>query len=185
MAHTPKGAEGAERRAPPADEYEGEHLPINPTIEALTRWLALAGGALLLFTVAITLVSVAGRYGFNQPLPGDYESVEMLAAVAIFLFFPYTHATNSNIVVRFFTDGLSARKQRILDLTHDVIFTLVAALLAWRLAIGFAEKFHSGESTMLVRIPFWWSYTFAVASMILLCLVCIARLVAGLRAIRQ
>jgi TRAP-type C4-dicarboxylate transport system permease small subunit len=185
MAHTPDGAEGAARRAPPADEYEGEHLPINRTIEALTRGLALVGGTLLLLTIAITLISVVGRYGFNEPLPGDYESVEMIAAVAIFLFFPYTHATNSNIVVRFFTDGLSARKQRILDLIHDVIFTLVAGLLVWRLAIGFAEKFHSGESTMLVRIPFWWSYTFAVASMILLCLVCVARLFAGVRALRQ
>jgi TRAP-type C4-dicarboxylate transport system permease small subunit len=185
MAHNTDGAEGAARRAPPADEYDGEHLPINRTIESLTRWLALAGGGLMLIAIAITLISVVGRYGFSEPLPGDYELVEIIAAVAIFLFFPYTHATNSNIVVRFFTDGFSARSQQILDLFHDVIFTLVAALLAWRLAIGFEEKLQSGESTMLVRIPFWWSYGFAVASMVLLCLVCVARLVAGVRALRQ
>jgi len=169
----------------PPEEYGGDGLAINPAIEQLTRWLALAGGALMLGITAITLISVIGRHAFSAPLPGDYESVETFAAVGIFLFFPYTHATNSNIVVRFFTAGLNSRRQLMLDLIHDVIFTLVAALLAWRLAIGFADKLHSGESTMLIRIPYWWSYSFAVVSMILLCIVCLARLWAGAKALRQ
>jgi len=179
------GAERAQERTPPADEYEGERLDINPLIERLTLWLALGGGALMLGAIAVTLISVAGRYGLNAPLPGDFELVEMIAALGIFFFFPYAHATNSNIVVRFFTDGMALRRKQILDLVHDVIFTAVAALIAWRLAIGLADKFHTGESTMLVRIPYWWSYGFAVASMILLCIVCIARLHAGVRAMRQ
>jgi TRAP-type C4-dicarboxylate transport system permease small subunit len=140
---------------------------------------------LMLAVILITLISVAGRYAINEPLPGDYELVELLAAVGIFLFFPYAHATDGNIVVRFFTDRMAARSKRILDLGHDVIFAAVAALFAWRLAIGFLEKFHNGESSMLVRIPYWWPYTFAVASMALLCIVCIARLFAGTRALRQ
>ena len=173
-------------RAPPADEHGGgEGVPIDASIENLTRWVALTGGVLMLATIAVTLISVIGRYGLNAPLPGDYELVEMIAAVGIFFFFPYTHATNSNIVVRFFTDSMAANGKRLLDLAHDVIFTAVAALLAWRLAIGLIDKLHTGESTMLVRIPYWWSFCFAVASMILLCIVCIARLYAGVRALRQ
>jgi TRAP-type C4-dicarboxylate transport system permease small subunit len=185
MAHETDGAESAIARTPPADEHSNERVPISEGIVRLTRWLALAGGGLMLLAIAITLVSVVGRYVFNAPLPGDFESVEMVAAVAIFLFFPYTHTTNSNIVVRFFTDGISTRKQRILDLGHDVIFTVVAALIAWRLAIGLADKFHTGESTMLVRLPYWWSFSIAVVSMVLLCVVCIARLYAGVKAMRQ
>ncbi len=73
----------------------------------------------------------------------------------------------------------------ILDLAHDVVFSAVAALLAWRLGIGLMQKFENGESTLLIRVPFWWSYSFAVVSMILLCVVCIARIVAGLRTLRQ
>jgi TRAP-type C4-dicarboxylate transport system permease small subunit len=145
----------------------------------------LLGGLVTLFAIAVTLVSIVGRYGFGEPVPGDYEMVELVCAVGIFLFFPYAHATSSNIVVEFFTVKLPVRQKRILDLFHDVVFALVAALLAWRLAIGLAHKFTNGESTMLIRIPFWWSYSFAVASMILLCLVCIARIVAGYKALRQ
>jgi TRAP-type C4-dicarboxylate transport system permease small subunit len=178
-------AERASGRAPSAEFGEDDRLAINPAIERLTRWLALAGGWLMLVAIVLTLISVTGRYAFNTPLPGDYESIEIICAVGIFLFFPYTHATNSNIVVRFFTAKLAQRYQRILDLLNDIVFTGVAALLAWRLAVGLGDKFHNGESTMLVRIPFWWSYSFAVASMVLLCIVCIARIAATVRALRQ
>jgi TRAP-type C4-dicarboxylate transport system permease small subunit len=166
------------------DEHGGERLPLNPTVERLTRWLALGGGILMLLAIVITLVSVAGRYLLNAPLPGDYEAVEMLAAVGIFFFLPYTHATGSNIVVRFFTERLPRHGQRVLDFAHEVIFTLVAALMVWRLFVGFADKLHTGESSMLLRVPYWWSYGLAVAALTMLGVVCTARLLAGARALR-
>jgi len=180
-----QGAESAATRAPPSDVDEGDRLPINSAIEQLTQWLAYCGGLLMLVAIALTLVSIAGRYLFSAPVPGDYELVETIGAVGIFLFFPYTHATGSNITVKFFTSGMSPRHQRLLDLMHDVIFALVAALLAWRLGIGLVHKFVSGESTMLVRVPFWWSYCFAVASRVLLCIVCLARIVAAVGELRR
>jgi TRAP-type C4-dicarboxylate transport system permease small subunit len=187
MPQATDGLERATGRAPPTDDHggHGERLPINPTIERFTRWLALGGGVITLVAIAITLVSVIGRYGFGAPVPGDYELVELVCAVGIFLFFPYAHATSSNIVVEFFTVRFPPRHKRVLDLIHDAIFTGVAALLAWRLSIGLMEKFHSGESTMLIRVPFWWSYSLAVAALILLCVVCIARVLAGIKALRQ
>jgi TRAP-type C4-dicarboxylate transport system permease small subunit len=185
MPHSANGPERAATRVPAADDHGAEGLAINPAIERLTRLLALCGGVLLLLAIALTLISVAGRYSFNAPLPGDFELVEMTAAVGIFFFLPYAHATNSNIVVRFFTDGMKERSKRLLDLGHDVLFSAVAALIAWRLAIGLADKLHTGESTMLVRIPYWWSYALAVASIMLLCIVCLARIYAGVRALRR
>jgi TRAP-type C4-dicarboxylate transport system permease small subunit len=184
---TEQPAERASAHAPPMDGHgsHDERLAINPTIEMLTRWLALAGGVVMLFATAVTIVSVVGRYGFGAPVPGDYEMVELVCAVGVFLFFPYAHATSSNIVVEFFTVKLPPRHKRMLDLLHDVLFAGVAALLAWRLGIGLIQKFQSGESTMLIRIPFWWSYSFAVASLIVLCVVCIARIVAGYQTLRQ
>lgn len=187
MSQGTQQAERALPHAPPAGAHgeASERLEIDPSIERLTRWLALGGGMLMLIAVAITLVSVVGRYGFSSPVPGDYELVELICAVGIFLFFPYVHATSSNIVVEFFTVRVAPRHKRILDLVHDVMFAAVAALLAWRLGIGLMQKFASGESTMLIRVPFWWSYSFAVAAMILLCVVCVARIVAGVRMLRQ
>jgi TRAP-type C4-dicarboxylate transport system permease small subunit len=184
MTQGTEQAERAQPHVPPSGDHR-ERLTISPTIEEFTRWLALGGGLFTLVAIATTLVSVVGRYGFGAPVPGDYELVELLCAVGIFLFFPYAHATSSNIVVEFFTTRLPGRQKRILDLGHDVMFAAVAALLAWRLAIGLMQKFQNGESTMLIRVPFWWSYSLAVAALIVLCIVCIARIIAGLRALRQ
>lgn len=154
-------------------------------VGAVTRALALVGGAFLLLATAITLVSVVGRYVFGLPVPGDYELVEITCAVGIFLFFPYTHAVNGNIAAEFFTAGLSERWLRILDIGNDVIFTIVAVLLAWRLAAGLAEKFNSGASTVLIGIPFWWAYSVAVLSMFLLVIVCLIRAVTEIGALRR
>jgi TRAP-type C4-dicarboxylate transport system permease small subunit len=152
---------------------------------ALTRGLALVGGAFLLIATAITLVSVIGRYGFGAPVPGDYELVEITCAVGVFLFFPYTQAVNGNIAAEFFTAGIAKEWRRVLDIGNDVIFTLVAMLLAWRLAAGLVEKFTSGEATILIRIPLWWAYSVAVLSMFLLAIVCLMRAVAGIGTLRR
>ena len=149
-------------------------------IERLTRALALAGGALLLVTVGITVASVAGRYFFGVPISGDYEMVEIVCAVAVFLFFPYTHATNANLVAEFFTSAMSPGSRRFLDVLHDLAFAAIAALLTWRLGTGLIEKYKNGDMTMMIQIPFWWAYSFAVLSMALLTVVCLCRAADGI-----
>ncbi len=176
------------RRAESPASYGGLHetdIVVGGAIGALTRLLALVGGLFLLVAVVITLVSVVGRYGFGEPVPGDYELVEITCAVGVFLFFPFTHAVSGNITADFFTSGLSLRRQRLLDIANDVVFALVAALLTWRLSEGLMEKFASGETTILIRIPLWWAYSVAVLSMALLAVVCLMRIVAGIGALRR
>jgi TRAP-type C4-dicarboxylate transport system permease small subunit len=158
---------------------------LRDTLEAATRALALAGGALLLVAIAITLVSVIGRYAFDAPVPGDYELVELTCAIGIFLFFPYTHAVDGNIVAEFFTAGLSERHQRVLDVGNDIVFALVAMLLTWRLGAGFLDKYTSGDTTILIQLPLWWGYAVAVLSLALLTIVCLLRVVVGVGALRR
>ena len=184
MSH---GMDDGGRAESPAS-YGGVHeteIVLRGAMGGLTRVLAIVGGAFLLVAIAITLVSVVGRYGFGAPVPGDYELVEITCAVGVFLFFPFTHAISGNITADFFTSGLSRRKQRLLDIANDLVFALVAALLTWRLFEGLAEKFASGETTILIRIPLWWAYSVAVLSMLLLTLVCLVRIVAGIEALRR
>ena len=150
----------------------------------VTRWLALAGGVLLFCAIGVTLVSVTGRYLFSAPLPGDYEVVEILCAVAVFLFFPYTHLTGGNITAEFFTAGLPRRAQRALDLVNDVIFALAALVLAWRLGAGLVNKLQTGEVSILIGIPIWWGFVVAVLSMALLAIVCLWRIARGVRRLR-
>jgi TRAP-type C4-dicarboxylate transport system permease small subunit len=175
---------GRARRHASSRPIETEAVDIG-ALGALTRGLAFAGGALLVLAIVITLVSVIGRYGFGAPVPGDYELVEITCAVGVFLFFPYTHAVNGNITAEFFTSGLSKRWRRVLDIGNDVVFALVAVALTWRVGAGLLEKFTSGETTILIRIPLWWAYGVAVLSLGLLAIVCVMRIAARIGALRR
>ena len=137
--------------------------------------LTLLGGVVLVAVALLVVLSVAGRYVFGRPIEGDYELVEMGMAVAIFLCFPHTHASGSNLVAEFFSSGLSDRKKLALDILADAVFAVVAATFTWRLAIGLTRKFTQHDTTMLLQIPVWIAYGFAVASMAMLTLVCLWR----------
>src|SRR5690606_23809987 len=91
-------------------------IVLGGAIGTLTRGVARAGGLFLLLAVIISLAGVIGRYAFREPVPGDYELVELTCAVGVFLFFPFTHAVSGNIAADFFTAGLSERRKRLLDL---------------------------------------------------------------------
>ncbi len=162
---------GPERQAP------GPGGPLARFVEGVT----LIAGLVLVAMALLVVVSVAGRYLFNAPIIGDYEIVETAGAVAIFLCFPYTHLTGSNIVAEFFTTAIPDRAKLMLDTVHDAIFALVAALFTWRLALGGIHKHATNATTALLAIPIWAAYIVAVAAMALLCVVCVARFLDGLR----
>ena len=162
---------GAAPRSPaphPADDRTGAGL------ERLSLRVALAGGMLLVGVMAMTVISVFGRYVFNAPIPGDYEITELACAVAVFAFFPYCHTRNGNIVVEFFTERLRPRHKAALDTVHNGAFTIVSGLIAWRLFVGGMHKFVDGETTLFLAIPLHWAYFPALLGAVLLTVVCVS-----------
>ena len=140
--------------------------------ERVSRAVAMAGGFLLIGVMAMTVISVIGRYMFNAPIPGDYEITELVCGVAVFAFFPYCHIRNANIVVEFFTVRLSRRRKTVLDTVHNFAFTVVAGLIAWRLLVGGLHKLADGETTLFLDIPIYWGYFPALLGAALLTAVC-------------
>ena len=154
-------------------------------LERAARGLALAGGLLLVGVLLMTVASVAARYLFNAPIPGDYEITELACGVAVFAFLPYCQLNRANIVVEFFTARLRGRSKRLLDIVHAFAFTAVAALMAWRLAVGGLGKLSDGQTTLYLGIPLYWGYLLAFVGAALLCLVCVQVLVELVRAVRR
>lgn len=154
-------------------------------IEGLSRAAAMAGGLLLIGVMAMTVVSVIGRYVFNAPIPGDYEITELVCGVAVFAFFPYCHIRNANIVVEFFTAKLSSRRKTMLDSVHNFAFTVVAGLIAWRLFVGGVHKLADGETTLFLDIPIHWGYFPALLGAVLLTVVCVWVFYRHLRMLRR
>jgi TRAP-type C4-dicarboxylate transport system permease small subunit len=150
-------------------------------LERLARTVALAGGLLLVGVMGMTVVSVLGRYLLGTPVPGDYEITELACGVVAFAFFPYGRITNANIVVELFTGRMPARWKAALDAVHEVVFALVAGLIAWRLFVGGLRKLADGETTMFLGIPIHWAYFSALLGAALLAVVCVLLLARHLK----
>lgn len=120
----------------------------------------------------LTLVSIAGRETFGAPVPGDYELIEMGCAISIFAFLPYCHITRQNVFVDLFTQRMPPRARRWLDAVANAVFTLIAATLTWRLALGGIDLFRVGQQTMVLRIPLWWGFAPCVLASAFLTFVC-------------
>lgn len=158
---------------------------IGHALERAARGLALAGGFLLAGVLVMTVASVAGRYLFNAPIPGDYEITELACGVAVFAFLPYCQLNRANIVVEFFTARLSGRWKRALDAVNSFAFAAVAVLMAWRLAVGGLSKMADGQTTIYLGIPLYWGYFPAVVGAALLCIVCVWVFAVNVRSLRR
>lgn len=136
----------------------------------LCRWMAVAGGGVLVLLALMTVVSVLGRYFFGRPIHGDFEITELGCAVAIALFLPYCQLAAGNVVVDFFTGAAPPRLRRYLDVVGCLLTAFVATAFAWRLALGGYDMLRYNDQTMVLGIPTWWAFAVVVPSLALLAL---------------
>lgn len=159
-------------------------VPVPGWIAALCRLFAAIGGAVLVAMMLMTVASVVRRTVLGAPIPGDFELVELGSAVAIFCFLPWCQVSGGNVLVDFFTSKSSPRGNHLLEAAGDLLYLLIAALLAWRLFHGAAEMREYGEQTMVLRVPLWWSFPVILPAMLLLVAACAATTAGHLRKAR-
>lgn len=126
-------------------------------IARLANWLALAGGAVLLLTATVTSLSVVQRWLVGQPIAGDFEIAAIGAGIAVAGFLALGTLRGANILVDTFTGWLPARFTAALDGCWTLVWAVVAAAIAWRLAVGALETRASGTNTMVLAVPTWWA----------------------------
>jgi len=119
----------------------------------------------------LVTVSVAGRYLIAKPVPGDYDLLGIIAGCAIFAFLPYCQMRRGNVVVDFFTTGLSARGRSILDGLGSLLYLTIAVLFTWRLYFGAVELYETSEVLAVVNFYRWWTMPFSLFCMAVLIVV--------------
>jgi TRAP-type C4-dicarboxylate transport system permease small subunit len=153
---------------------EGASGTPDAPLAALTRPLAIAGGMLLLATAAMVVVSVVMRRLTAYSVPGDIELVQIATALAVFSFFPVCQGVRGNISVDTFTTWLPRRTRDSLDALWDVVYALVALVLAWRLAAGAMDTLRSHTVSMMLGLPIGWAIAACAAMAVLLAVVAFA-----------
>jgi TRAP-type C4-dicarboxylate transport system permease small subunit len=141
---------------------------------SLTRPLAIAGGVLMLAVSIIVVVSVLMRWLINYSIPGDIELVQIATALAVFSFLPLCQAARCNIVVDTFTNRLPLRARNTLDALWDLVYAVMAAIIAWRLAVGAWDTIRSNTVSMMLALPIGWAIAACAAMAVFLALIAVA-----------
>lgn len=145
---------------------------VGVVIDALSRWLAYAGGLTLVALTAMSVVSIVGRglagiseawpFSVMGPVTGDFELVEAGCAFAVFAFLPWCQMRRGHVTVDIFISPLSARARAGLTLAGNVILTVVSYVIAWQLWLGTLDKRAYFETTFILQMPAWWGYAAAL-----------------------
>lgn len=151
-------------------------------IVRLARGVALGGGLLTLGIAVLVTISIIGRRIWDQPVPGDFEFVQMATAVTLFAFLPLCQSHRGNIAVDTFTSWLPRKWQRGLDAAWDLTYAAFMAIISFGLLRAALEAQGYGTTTMVLGLPIWPAMTI---SALLCAVVVLAALMTTLRLVRD
>lgn len=129
--------------------------PIGRVLFATSRAFAIAGGVLLVAVTLMSLVSIVGRWLFAAPVPGDYELVQIGAAICVSTFLPLTQMRGGHVIVDFFTARSRPGVRAGLDVLGAALTAVCAAVFAWRLAVGAISLAEANDQTTILAFPTW------------------------------
>jgi TRAP-type C4-dicarboxylate transport system permease small subunit len=135
---------------------------------------AVAGGVILCGLTAITVVSVIGRAALERPIPGDFELVAIGTGIAAFLCLPYCQLKRGHVTVDFLMARMAPRLAAVLDVIAALLCATIALLFAWRMTLGLIDAVRDRDVTIILGVPLWWAFPFAIASFALLAACCLS-----------
>lgn len=126
--------------------------------DKLTHDLAVIGGVLLVCMALMTVISVAGRYFFSEPITGDTEIIQMFTAVVVSLSLPYCQIRYGNVIVDVFTAAAPTQVKKLLDRIGSILLCILFAILAIQAYKGGADAGKYNNETMMLRLKESWFY---------------------------
>jgi TRAP-type C4-dicarboxylate transport system permease small subunit len=159
--------------------------PVGRVLLTVTRLFAIAGGLVLCAMALLTTVSVTGRRFFDAPVTGDFELIAIGTGVCVFAFLPYCHLKRENVIVDFFMSGASDRVKAFFDAVGNLTYTIIIAIMIWRMTLGGFDLYDVDEMTLILEVPRWWTFPAAILCLVLLLVVCAYSFVRSVREMRR
>ncbi len=162
----------------------------------LSRLMAILGGIMLSVLILLTVFAILGRLvdrlfhwmveegvlaGLGQwmidagvgPILGTFELIEAGVAFVIFAFLPICQITGGHATVDIFTSSMSEGTNRVLRGATEIVFAFVMVLIAVQLFGGLMTKYSSGQTTLELQLPVWYSYAIGLVGASLAALVAV------------
>jgi TRAP-type C4-dicarboxylate transport system permease small subunit len=159
--------------------------PVGRALLTITRWFALTGGLVLCAMAVLTTVSVTGRRFFDAPVTGDFELIAIGTGVCVFAFLPYCQIKRENVLVDFFMSAAPDRVKSFFDAIANLTYTLIIALMIWRMCIGGLDLYEADEMTLILEFGRWWTFPAAIICLLLLLVVCAYTFVCSVKEVRR
>jgi len=145
-------------------------------LAVLLYWVA---GTAIVIMMVLTCADVLLRY-FRCPIPGTYELVCYLGAVAVAFAMAHTSVQRGHVAVSLIVRLMPRRIRGIIDATTSIFGLILFALITWQ-SVVYAETLRaSGEVSLTLRLPFYpfvYGVGFASAAV---CLVLLTDILKGL-----
>ena len=107
--------------------------------------LVLVAGMAIMLMLAITTLSVVGRYLLGAPIPDDVVMNEFLMVFVVFLPFAYVQSQREHIMVTLFTEKLSDRTNMTLDAFGFLLGFVFFAIMSYSAFFYFLDAWTTGN----------------------------------------
>jgi len=121
----------------------------------LARRLDIIASAAIFSMMALTCVDVFLRYFFRKPIPGTYEIVALLGAVAVSFAMAHTLAKKGHVAVSLIVQMFPKRLQGIVESFISVFGIILFGLITWQSVLYGIDCQRSGEVSSTLELPFY------------------------------
>ncbi len=137
------------------------------------RMLGGLAALTLSFIMLLTCLDVAGRYIFNDPVPGALEITEFVMGALIFTSLPLVTLRQEQVTVDLFEQFIPRFIKRALNTLLNAVSFACLAVISWRLWVKAGQMFSNGEFTAVLQVKIWplvyyMSFQAAVTAFVLL-----------------
>ena len=121
----------------------------------LARRLDMIAAIAVFAMMSLTCVDVFLRYFFRMPLPGTYEIVALLGAVAVSFAMAHTLAERGHVAVSLVVQLFPKRLQGIMECMISIFGIILFGLIAWQSVLYGMDCQRAGEVSLTLELPFY------------------------------
>jgi TRAP-type C4-dicarboxylate transport system permease small subunit len=142
----------------------------------LAQRLDMIAALAVFIMMALTVADVILRM-FRMPIPGTYELVSFLGAVAVSFSMAHTSAKKGHVAVTLVVQLLPRRLQGIIEIFISVFGIMLFGLIARQSVLYALDTQRSGEVSVTLQLPFYPVIYGIALSAAVVCIILIVDLV--------
>ena len=121
----------------------------------LARRLDMVAAVAIFAMMVLTCVDVFLRYFFRKPIPGTYEIVALLGAVAASFAMAHTLAKKGHVAVSLIVQMFPKRLQAIIESFISIFGIVLFGLITWQSILYGMDCQRAGEVSLTLELPFY------------------------------